>query len=727
MVVFVILSLCIPLGYGSLELSKLRQEAHNYAKELAGQIKRLAASSPQLWKYQTGKYIQILDGFVPNKSIVHITILDRHNEPITNYTHDQERHSSFFCWLEVQGKSAAILFNNHKIGEVIITLSIYQPVLTLLMVFVICSILGLVLALLIYRIPLIVVLRLEGNLVEYQQSLEQKIESRTVELKKNAERSRQLAEEAEAANKSKSLFLANMSHEIRTPMNAILGMTYLAMREQSDAKRQHLLKTVHFSSENLLSIINDILDFSKMEAGQFQLNLVPFALDQLLDGILKTMNTPALEKQLTLECRLDDGLPAALIGDDVRLRQILINLTGNAIKFTHSGSVSLTAVPEQSAEAEMITVHFTVSDTGIGISEDKLSSIFDSFEQADASYSRRFGGTGLGLSICKQLVEMMQGSIWVESQVDVGSSFHFTVPLRVDEQGAGRPSQAKQMAPTIKGLKILIVDDNKINQDVARMMLEQDHHIQTASNGLEALRCLAAEAETFDLVFMDVQMPELDGLSATKIIREFEAGREVVQEMDVAIHRKLTEKLRGGHIRIVAMTAHAMEDDKQRCLAVGMDAYITKPLQHDTLEEVSRRVFKSRQKAPSSQATEVEVSASTESTKSFSQPGPGDIREHLQVATALSPSQIERIANAAQQSILDNLALATESLEQNNFPSFSRAMHTLKGTLLQCGIDDWATEAQSLYDGINNHQKLNFSDRLGSLAQAMEKLRSTEN
>jgi CheY-like chemotaxis protein len=281
------------------------------------------------------------------------------------------------------------------------------------------------------------------------------------------------------------------------------------------------------------------------------------------------------------------------------------------------------------------------------------------------------------------------------------------------------------MAPVIKGLKVLIVDDNKINQDVARMMLEQDHHIQTANNGLEALRCLAAE--TFDLVFMDVQMPELDGLSATQIIRDFEAGREVAHEMDAAIHRELAEKLKGGHIRIVAMTAHAMEDDKQLCLTAGMDAYITKPLQHDTLEEVFRSEFKSRREATSSQATDAAVSASTVSAKSFSQPGPGDIREHLQVATALSPSKVERIANAAQQSILENLTLATESLEQNNFPSFSRAMHTLKGTLLQCGIDDWATEAQSLYDGINNHQKLNFSERLESLEKAMEKLRSTEN
>ncbi|MGE4559714.1 MAG: ATP-binding protein, partial [Desulfobulbus sp.] len=579
--VFCILAFCIPGGYWGLECNKLRQSAQNHARQLSAQISSLAASSPQLWKYQTAKYKQILDSFVPDKGIVEITVFDDQNVPITHYSH-QSKQTPFVSIFGIYGKPADIFFNNHSIGKVRIRLSTYALFLSFLAVFLLCASVGTILALLIYRLPLLVVLRLEGDLLVHQQSLEQKIASRTSELKQHAEKALQLAEQAEAANKSKSIFLANMSHEIRTPMNAILGMTYLAMREKSEAKRQRLLKTVHFSSENLLNILNDILDFSKMESGQFQLNPVPFSPAQLLEGILSTMNVPAVEKQLQLQCSVADDMPPVLIGDDIRLRQILINLTGNAIKFTSTGSVAVHACRQGATETGGLAVHFSVTDTGIGIPPAKLSSIFNSFEQADASYSRRFGGTGLGLSICKQLVEIMGGRIWVESRENVGSAFHFVVPLPVDEQAVPEKEKTGEtLQSPVRGLCILIVDDNPVNLDVAQMMLEQDHHVQTATNGQAALHLLASE--TFDLVFMDVQMPEMDGLTATTVIRDFEAGLEVWLDLEETCRTLLAGKLKGGHIPIVAMTAHAMEEDKQRCLAAGMDAYITKPLQLDKL------------------------------------------------------------------------------------------------------------------------------------------------
>jgi signal transduction histidine kinase/CheY-like chemotaxis protein len=388
-------------------------------------------------------------------------------------------------------------------------------------------------------------------------------------------------EAAETANQAKSLFLANMSHEIRTPMNAIIGMTHLARTAQTEEKRQRFLQIVQQSAEGLLGLLNDILDFSKMEAGQLQLNNAVFDLYRLLDEVRATMLGSAEEKGLHLTFSLPDSCHSVFIGDDLRLRQILLNLLGNAIKFTPAGTITLGLTLENTeAEEGWTTLHFTVTDTGIGIAQEKLAMIFNTFEQADSSSVRKYGGTGLGLAICRQLTALMDGSIWVESRLNIGSTFHFTVRLRpsFDSEADLHRSDAGTVA-MVRDKHILIVDDNQMNRDLASMILTAENRVTTAGNGLEALQALASTS--FDAVLMDVQMPIMDGLLATTIIRSVEQGTTLAVELPDALGRPLVERLRGRHLPIIAMTAHAMREDREKCRRAGMDEYITKPFEPD--------------------------------------------------------------------------------------------------------------------------------------------------
>lgn len=463
---------------------------------------------------------------------------------------------------------------------------------------------------------------------------------------------------AENSEKFMQQFLANMSHEIRTPMNAVMGMTNILLDKNPTVEQETYLTTIRKSSENLLVILNDILDLSKIEAGKIELEQIDFALTDIAKNLKEIMQFKAEEKGLTLSMKVDENIPPVLIGDPTRLSQILINLIGNAIKFTEEGDVVLTissVVHASGQSAETHEVHFAVSDTGIGMDAEQQKKLFQNYVQASAETTRKYGGTGLGLSISKQLVELQGGNISIKSIPRMGSTFSFSLTYAVSKNKTVVKKEklvSKEMARILKGIRILLVDDNEFNRIVAKETLKlkiEDLHIDEAVDGLQAIEQL--KQNDYDVVLMDLVMPNLNGLDATRRIRaEFPSPKR--------------------ESKILALTASVVKSELDKCFEAGMDGYVPKPFKwYEILGGIYNVIHNNISDLEEQEITEQPAAIQTGKTvnlnylNEFAEGDQERVKKYVDMFLNKVPLQIQALNDALQRSDYDKIRITSHSMK----------------------------------------------------------------